>query len=491
MIPIRLEKTTDIVQDLPAVILTGKTGNHSRLGFTEREIAYIRKKIESNEELVIVHSLDTVRCLVINDPSRPLPDQLEFLRRMSVKLQPVLINYDHDSLLVIDQSKNPEPVIALVEGMVLNNYRFDKYQSRKPDHGSSFPNRILVYSESLNKESLHRLSISCDAVYLSRNLVNEPLSHLNAEGLAREIGNMAEVAGFSVEVIDMEGIKNHNMGGLLAVNKGSVDPPTFTILKWKPDHFINEKPFVFIGKGIVFDTGGLSLKPTANSMDYMKSDMAGAAAVAGLFHALALSGLPVYAIGLIPATDNRPSGNAIVPGDIITMHDGTTVEVMNTDAEGRLLLADALSWAKQYDPELVIDLATLTGSASAAIGTQGSVAMQKSAEQWYQALEESGYYTHERLVRFPLWEEYAEMLKSDIADIKNIGGKNAGAITAGKFLEHFTSFPWIHLDIAGPAYLHTEESYRKKGGSGVGVRLLFDFLVKYSSKDRNYSVPAG
>jgi leucyl aminopeptidase len=491
MIPISLEKTSEIIQDLPTIILTGKTGDYSRFGLSDGEISYIRKKIDSNEELVIVHRLDTVFCIIINDPSRPLPDQLEFLRCMSVKLQPVVNNYDNDSLLVADQSENPEPVIALVEGMILNNYRFDKYQSSKPADRKMFPGRILVYSESLSKESLDRLAVLCGGVFLSRNLVNEPLSHLNAEGLAREVGKIADAAGFSAEVIDMEGIKSHQMGGLLAVNKGSVDPPTFTILKWKPDHFLNEKPFVFIGKGIVFDTGGLSLKPTANSMDYMKSDMAGAAAVAGLFHALALSGLPVYAIGLIPATDNRPSGNAIVPGDIITMHDGTTVEVLNTDAEGRLILADALSWAKQYDPELVIDLATLTGSASAAIGTQGSVAMQKSADRWYEALEESGYYTHERLVRFPLWDEYAEMLKSDIADIKNIGGKNAGAITAGKFLEHFTSFPWIHLDIAGPAYLHSEESYRKKGGSGVGVRLLFDFLVKYSSKDRNYSVPVG
>ena len=208
--------------------------------------------------------------------------------------------------------------------------------------------------------------------------------------------------------------------------------------------------------------------------------MAGAAAVAGTFYAVAACNLPVHLIGLVPATDNRPDGNAIVPGDIITMLDGTTVEVLNTDAEGRLLLGDALSWAKQYAPALVIDLATLTGSAAAAIGTQGMVAMQKSAEKWYTALEESGFYTHERLVLFPLWEEYREMLKSDVADIKNIGGKEAGTITAGKFLEHFTSFPWIHLDIAGPAFFHTADAYRTKGGSGTGVRLLFDFFHKYA-----------
>jgi leucyl aminopeptidase len=239
------------------------------------------------------------------------------------------------------------------------------------------------------------------------------------------------------------------MGGLLAVNKGSIDPPTFSVMEWRPENCINEKPFILVGKGVVYDTGGLSLKPTANSMDYMKCDMAGAAAVAGTMYAVAASRLPLHIIGLVPATDNRPDGNAIVPGDIITMYDGTTVEVLNTDAEGRLLLGDALSWAKQYDPELVIDLATLTGSAAAAIGVQGLVAMQKSADSYYSSLESSGFYTHERLVLFPLWEEYREMIKSDVADLKNIGGKEAGTITAGKFLEHFTAFPgyiWILRD---------------------------------------------
>ncbi len=490
MIQTRLEKTNDIAHDLPAVILTGRTGDFSRFGFSDRELSYIKTRIEKKEELIVLHRLSTFVCLVINDSARSFPGQLEFLRNISGKLHPLINESEDNSVLVVDLEDNAELVIALAEGLILNNYRFDKYR-KKTEGRDGFPGTIMVYSDSLKNDALDRLGILCDAVYMSRNLVNEPLSHLNAQGLTEELSKMAVAAGFSLEVLDREKIESHQMGGLLAVNRGSIDPPTFSILEWKPDHFINEKPFVFIGKGIVYDTGGLSLKPTANSMDYMKSDMAGAAAVAGLFYALAKSGLPVHAIGLIPATDNRPGGNAIVPGDIITMHDGTSVEVMNTDAEGRLILADALSWSIRYNPGLVIDVATLTGSASAAVGTQGTVAMQKSADHWYQALEESGYYTHERLVLFPLWEEYREMLKSEIADIKNIGGKYAGAITAGKFLEHFVSFPWIHLDIAGPAYLHSEEGYRKKGGSAVGVRLLFDFIAKYSGKDKNYSVPAG
>jgi len=265
------------------------------------------------------------------------------------------------------------------------------------------------------------------------------------------------------------------MGGLLAVNKGSIDPPTFTIIEYKPEKTINSKPYVFVGKGVVFDTGGLNIK-TGDYMNDMKSDMAGGAAVAGSIYAIAKAKLPVHVVGLIPATDNRPDGNAFVSGDVIYIYDGTSVEVLNTDAEGRLILADALAYAKKYDPVLVIDLATLTGSAMRAIGVQGSVAMgQKSADE-IKMLSESGYRTHERIVEFPFWEEYDEELKSTIADIKNLGGANAGAITAGKFLAHFTDYPYIHLDIAGTAFLDKKDSYRGIGGTGVGVRLLFDFM---------------
>jgi len=270
------------------------------------------------------------------------------------------------------------------------------------------------------------------------------------------------------------------MGGLLAVNKGSIDPPTFSILEYKPADAKNAEPYILVGKGVVFDTGGLSLKPTPNSMDYMKCDMGGAAAVAGAIYAVAKAGLPVHIIGLIPATDNRPDGNAYVPGDVINMYDGTTVEVLNTDAEGRMILADALAWAKQYKPQLVIDLATLTGAAHVAIGEQGMVGMGNARRDIMDLLIESSFDIHERIAEFPFWDDYAEMMKSDIADLKNIGGRTAGAITAGKFLEHFTDYPYIHLDIAGPSFLKTNDSYRMAGGTGVGVRLLYRFFKKIS-----------
>lgn len=211
-------------------------------------------------------------------------------------------------------------------------------------------------------------------------------------------------------------------------------------------------------------------------MTIMKADMGGGAAVAGAMYAIAKNKLPVHVIGLVPATDNRLNNNAYVPGDVVTMHSGKTVEVLNTDAEGRMILADALSYAQKYKPELVIDLATLTGASMRALGHIGTAAMGTAEKNSMEQLKSSGEEVYERIAEFPFWDEYGDMIKSDIADIKNIGGPVAGSITAGKFLEHFTDYPWIHLDIAGPAILDGKDAYRTKGGSGVGVRLLYNFF---------------
>ncbi|MDP4274011.1 MAG: M17 family metallopeptidase, partial [Bacteroidota bacterium] len=221
-----------------------------------------------------------------------------------------------------------------------------------------------------------------------------------------------------------------------------------------------------------------SLKPTSDSMDYMKSDMSGAAAVAATIYAVAKEKLPLHLVGLVPATDNRPGNNAYTPGDIITMYDGTTVEMLNADAEGRMILADALAYAAHYEPELIIELSTLTGAALMAVGPGATVGMGTASSGVFEKLIESGDNVGERIVQFPFWDEYEESLKSDIADIKNIGARYAGAITAGKFLAHFTKFPFVHLDIAGPAWTKETQDYKSKGGTGVGVRLLFDFFSK-------------
>ncbi|MFN9799455.1 MAG: leucyl aminopeptidase family protein, partial [Bacteroidota bacterium] len=249
--------------------------------------------------------------------------------------------------------------------------------------------------------------------------------------------------------------------------------------EYRPAKARNKKPLVLVGKGVVFDTGGLSLKPTPSSMDEMKCDMSGAAAVVGTLFAIAQNKLPVYVIGLVPATDNRPGMNAIVPQDVLTISNGITVEVMNTDAEGRLILADALVYAQRYNPELVIDLATLTGAAVRAIGSYATAVMGTAPQEIMDNLMNSGMHAWERMWQFPLWKDYGEEIKSDVADIKNLGLGNAGQISAAKFLEHFIDYPWIHMDIAGPAWSNSAQGYRTKGGTGVGVRALYAFIQKH------------
>jgi leucyl aminopeptidase len=269
------------------------------------------------------------------------------------------------------------------------------------------------------------------------------------------------------------------MGGLLAVNRGSVDPPVFCILEWKPANAVNKQPVALVGKGIVYDTGGLNIK-TGDYMTNMKGDMAGAATVTGVLYTAAKSKLPLHIIGLIPATDNRPGGNAYTQGDIITMHNKMTVEIGNTDAEGRLILADAISYASKYKPELIIDVATLTGSAASTFGNKAIAMMTNAESKYVTLLEECGNEVYERIAQLPFWDEYGEMIKSDVADVKNIGGREAGAITAGKFLEKFTTCSLIHLDIAGTGMLRKDDHYRIKDGPGSGLRLLAAFVRRLS-----------
>lgn len=360
----------------------------------------------------------------------------------------------------------------VAEGCALANYKFTDLFS-KPD---SKKNKLTtICTPSLSESEFTDLSVRVEATIVARDLVNTPVLQLNAEKLAYTAKKLGEECGFQVEIFNKKKIEALKMGGLLGVNKGSIDPPTFSIMEYKPENARNSKPIVLVGKGVVYDTGGLSLKPST-AMDTMKSDMGGAAAVIGTMVAVSKAKLDVHVIGLVPATDNRPGGNAITPGDVITMYDGSTIEVMNTDAEGRLILADALHYAKKFNPKLVIDLATLTGAAARAIGSQGIVAMGNAQSKVFDQLSDSGHRVHERLAIFPFWDEYKKLLKSDIADMKNIGGPEAGAITAGKFLEHFTDYPYVHFDIAGPAFLSSPDGYRTKGASGVGVRILYDFI---------------
>jgi leucyl aminopeptidase len=403
----------------------------------------------------------------------------EILRKSGDKLGSLLNELKLKQVILYDTAGRAAETIAFAEGLLLGQYQFLKYKVKKEKENTL--ESVQIFSGKITKADILELGAVTDAVFRCRTLVNEPNSFLTATTFAKEVEKMGKSCGARVEVLNKSKIEALQMGGLLAVNKGSEVPPTFTIMEWNPEKAVNKKPFIFVGKGVVFDSGGMNLKP-GDSMSTMKEDMAGAAAVASAIFAIATAALPVHVIGLMPATDNRPGPKAIVPGDIIRMQNGMTVEVMNTDAEGRLILADALNHAIKYQPLLVIDLATLTGSAIRAVGKYGIVAMQTKAPKELEQLKESGWETFERLVEFPSWEEYAEGLKSDLADMKNIGPAEAGAITAGKFLEKFTAYPYIHLDIAGMAFFEKRDSYRGQGGTGVGVRLLFDFVRKIALK---------
>ena len=456
--------------------------------FGSDEIEYISARLsEKNQQTVALNKLGKIAVIFKPDTiTKSSAGQLsEKCRKTGESILVLLGEHKITSVCIVDTAQMQKETLAFAEGMMLGNYQFLKYRKDRVEKESTLK-KIEIFSAGLDDTRITELHILCKAVYACRSMINEPLSALNAEKLAAEFESMSHEAGIKIEILNKQKIEALKMGGLLAVNLGSIDPPTFSILEYKPENPVNSRPIVFIGKGVVYDTGGLSLKPTA-SMDTMKCDMSGAAAVASALYAIALARLPVHVIALVPATDNRPDGNAYVPGDIITMMDGTTVEVLNTDAEGRLILADALTYAKKYDPLLVIDVATLTGAAEAALGRFGIAGMHAGAENHFAQLKSSGFNVCERIAEFPFWDDYAELIKSEIADLKNIGGKFAGAITAGKFLEHFTEYPWIHLDIAGPSFLDKRDSYRTAGGTGVGVRLLFDF-VKRIGEEKNSEI---
>jgi leucyl aminopeptidase len=476
MLP-QLIKTTRFNRKKTNIYLVSALTDLPEDSFDESELSYIKSRLkEKNQQTVILNKLDQVS-VVYQLPAKAgtKPGQEpENCRKTGESLLSVINEHKTESVCILDPGNNPAETLALAEGMMLGNYQFLKYRKDRGEKESTLK-KIEIISPGTNQVQVSELNILCKAVYACRSLINEPLSALNAEKLAVEFEELSKEAGVKIEVLNKQKIESLKMGGLLAVNLGSIDPPTFSIMEYKPGNAVNSKPIVFVGKGVMYDTGGLSLKPST-SMDTMKSDMSGAAAVASAIYAIALAGLPVHVVALVPATDNRPDGNAYVPGDIIHMMDGTSVEVLNTDAEGRLILADALTYAKKYDPLLVIDIATLTGAAEAALGRYGIAGMQAGADEEFRQLQNSGFRVCERIAEFPFWDDYAELIKSEIADLKNIGGKFAGAITAGKFLQHFTDYPWIHLDIAGPSFLDNRDSYRTAGGTGVGVRLLFDFV---------------
>ncbi|NSW94109.1 MAG: leucyl aminopeptidase family protein [Bacteroidales bacterium] len=464
-------------QSVVCILGSNEIPEHLVLSKTEKE--YAVKRLEAGDESVVINSYYKNTYLIRQKDYSEIYRSREEVRKSAFNIRKTVKSNNHEELVITSYKSYKGAVEDFTEGFILSIYSFDRYKTVEEEDGKkSYPVRLLLHGE-VNKEGLDWLKATMTAVYFARDLINEPPNHLNASALAGEIKKISEKSGFSVEVMNKGKIQSLKMGGLLAVNRGSVDPPVFCVLEWNPPDHVNSKPLVLIGKGIIYDTGGINIK-TGEHMDNMKTDMAGAAAVAGVIYTAAMLKMPVHVVGLIPATDNRPGGNAYVQGDIITMHNGMTVEVGNTDAEGRLILADALSYASRYEPELVITIATLTGSAAMTFGNKAIAVMGNAGDKYFDLLGECGNETYERIAKLPFWDEYGELIKSDIADIKNVGGREAGAITAGKFLERFSEYPMIHLDIAGTGSLKKDDFYRLKNGPASGLRLLSCFLKKYS-----------
>lgn len=373
---------------------------------------------------------------------------------------------------------------AAVEGALLGLYRFAGYKKEMPDEPDPKEMTLLPGARPGGRlaKAVQEAVAICEAVYWVRDLVSQPANHLTPRRLAEQALLMAKASGLSCTVLEEEELRSLNMGGILGVASGSQEPPRLIVLEYGRT-FRASPTLALVGKGITFDSGGISLKP-AEKMDQMKDDMAGGAVVLGVLQAAARLRLPLHLVGVIPATENLPSGSAYKPGDVLSTMSGKSIEVVNTDAEGRVILADALTYALRFKPELLIDLATLTGACIVALGDQIAGLMgthQEAMEQLRKASEITG----EDIWPLPLKEEYEELIKSDVADVKNSGGREAGAIQGGLFLKKFVGdTPWIHLDIAGPVWTDKDRPYKPKGATGFGVRLLIEFLRSYKRRQR-------
>lgn len=380
-------------------------------------------------------------------------------------------------VLIPFKNMDKEHLSAMVEGIKLSDYSFNNYK-RDEDRNDLNQVRILIRNDMKNSQKIiQRSVVVSDAVIFTRDISNLPPNDCSPEVLATLSKKLSENQKVKVRVIEKEEMKSYGFEGILAVGKGSASSPKLIVLEYSGS--TKNRPIVIVGKAVTFDTGGISIKPS-EKMEEMKFDKCGGCNVLGIMKAVSDLGLDTNVIGIIPAVENMPSGTSYRPGDIIKMYNRKTVEVLNTDAEGRIILGDALSFAvKTFAPKAIIDMATLTGAAIIALGTNVAALVGNDDDLVTKILEYSNL-TGEKIWQLPLFEEYKEQLKSSNADMKNIGGRSAGAITAAAFLSNFVEdTPWVHLDIAGTAWTQEgtkEKSYNPKGATGFGIRTIVKYI---------------
>ncbi len=368
---------------------------------------------------------------------------------------------------------------AVMESSILALYRYEQFkEATKSKHEVK---SFTVVAGEANQQQLEGVAelarVTCDAVMKVRDLSVGPANFVTPTYLSEQARELADKYGLEIIVWGKDELRAHGMNAILAVNQGSAQPPAFVALKYTAP--TGRKTLAVVGKGITFDSGGISIKP-AEGMEYMRHDMTGAATVLGFVQLAAAAKLPVNVLGVFAATENLPSGSAYKPGDVFKAYNGKTMEIVNTDAEGRVILSDSLAYAAEQKPDAIIDFATLTGACRVALGDHATGLMsnnQPLADALLRAGEKSG----DRCWQLPLWKVYGEQIRTAMADVRNTGGRPAGAITAGLFLKEFVGdVPWVHLDIAGTAYADRDQTYvapynPKPGATGVGVRLLWHF----------------
>jgi leucyl aminopeptidase len=452
------------------------------------EVAGFTGKARATLEILAPHGLEVRRVVLLGMGRPEQAEALDWTRLGGVGWVQAAARPAETASLVVDRpGTHADSIARMAEGVLLRAYAFKKYKARKSsddngENGSSKPPSVLmVHCEdptAAEAAFAERIAV-VDGVYLARDLVNEPANALGPVEFADRLAGLG-IPGLEVEILDVEQLRHLGMGALLSVGQGSARESRVAVMQWNggKGRAKSKAPVCFIGKGVVFDTGGLSMKPAAG-MEDMKGDMGGAACVAGLLVALARRKANVNAVGLVGLVENMPSGTAMRPGDIITAMSGQTIEVLNTDAEGRLVLADVLWYAQErFKPRFMVDLATLTGAIMVALGKEHA-GLFANNDRLARELEEAGIATGERVWRMPLLPAYDKLIDSKNADMKNIGGRFGGAITAAQFLQRFVkdgALPWAHLDVAGTAMDSSRDDINQSWGSGWGVRLL-DSLV--------------
>jgi leucyl aminopeptidase len=477
---IYIKNIREVDCDCDALILPCIEGSSGLYNHIDSEVTKLIKRLFSKEfrgrhkEIILVPAPDDIK------PERILLAGLgkrngisaEKVRQTGGKAAAYLRDMGMKSIALSTGVFSPLQVslVDFIEGCLLGLYSFKKYSGEKDKRAISSITVLSKGSQGL-RDAIHRTKTTTAAVCFARDLVNTPSNNMTPTNLADAALSLKR-NNVSVEVLDKKDAERLGMGAYLSVARGSKEPPRFIVLSYKG---AKEAPVVLIGKSITFDSGGISLKP-AEGMEKMKYDMAGGAAVLGIIKVVSELKLPVHLIGILPATENLPGASATKPGDVVRAISGKTVEIISTDAEGRMVLADAIGYAKRFNPRAIIDIATLTGACSIAFGNE-AIAIMGNNRELLNRIKKSADETYERVCEMPLFEEYKEYLKSDIADLKNTGGRRGSLCTSAYFLYEFAGdVPWVHLDIAGTASLEKEKPYIPKGASGVGVRLMVDLI---------------